>query len=93
MESFFKSARENIRVIIRFNVDLERAVMAVRFSDEIFGVQFHPEYDGNIMKEYIFHQEERLNEMGLDVDNLIKNVDRCTLSNTILSNFIDIISM
>ncbi len=26
-------------------VDLERAVMAIRFSDEIFGTQFHPEAD------------------------------------------------
>ncbi|WP_454059936.1 type 1 glutamine amidotransferase [Elizabethkingia ursingii] len=26
-------------------IDLERAVMAIRFSDEIFGTQFHPEAD------------------------------------------------
>lgn len=30
---------------IRPNVHLERALMAVRFSDEIFGTQFHPEAD------------------------------------------------
>ncbi|EEI90143.1 hypothetical protein HMPREF0765_4094 [Sphingobacterium spiritivorum ATCC 33300] len=30
---------------IRPHVDLERAVMAIRFSDEIFGTQFHPEAD------------------------------------------------
>lgn len=28
---------------IRPDVDLERAIMAVRFSDEFFGTQFHPE--------------------------------------------------
>ncbi|MGJ1284129.1 type 1 glutamine amidotransferase [Sphingobacterium spiritivorum] len=30
---------------IRPHIDLERAVMAIRFSDEIFGTQFHPEAD------------------------------------------------
>jgi GMP synthase-like glutamine amidotransferase len=27
----------------RPHINLERAIMAVRFSDEIFGTQFHPE--------------------------------------------------
>lgn len=30
---------------IRPHVDLERAIMAVRFSEEFFGTQFHPEAD------------------------------------------------
>src|SRR5690606_2323055 len=29
----------------RPNVDLERCIMAIRFSDEIIGTQFHPEAD------------------------------------------------
>lgn len=28
---------------LRLHINLERAVMAIRFSDEIFGTQFHPE--------------------------------------------------
>ncbi len=35
---------------IRPYVKLERAVMAIRFSDEIFGTQFHPEADANGMR-------------------------------------------
>lgn len=30
---------------VRPHIQLERAVMAIRFSDEIFGTQFHPEAD------------------------------------------------
>lgn len=30
---------------VRPHIDLERAVMAIRFSNEIFGTQFHPEAD------------------------------------------------
>lgn len=43
---------------IRPHVDLERAVMAIRFSPEIFGTQFHPEADVIGMKFY-FGQEEK----------------------------------
>ncbi len=43
---------------IRPHVPLERAVMAVRFSPEMVGVQFHPEADGDGMLVH-FKEEER----------------------------------
>jgi homoserine O-succinyltransferase/O-acetyltransferase len=43
---------------IRPHIDLERAVMAVRISDEFFGTQFHPEADAIGMNIY-FQQEEK----------------------------------
>lgn len=43
---------------IRPHVDLERAVMAIRFSKEVFGVQFHPEADSEGMLKY-FHREDK----------------------------------
>ena len=42
---------------IRPHVPLERAVMAVRFSDEIIGVQFHPEADPEGMRKHFKHSE------------------------------------
>lgn len=42
----------------RPHVDLERAIMAVRVSDEIIGTQFHPEADPESMY-YHFKQPER----------------------------------
>jgi GMP synthase-like glutamine amidotransferase len=47
---------------IRPNVPLERAVMAIRFSSEIFGVQFHPEADAQGMLRY-FGKEEKRNQI------------------------------
>ncbi|GAA4409404.1 hypothetical protein GCM10023187_32620 [Nibrella viscosa] len=44
---------------IRPHVNLERAVMAVRFSDEIFGTQFHPEADGEGMLRYFMTDEKK----------------------------------
>lgn len=43
---------------IRPHVEFERAIMAVRISDEIFGTQFHPEADYESMY-YHFKQPER----------------------------------
>ena len=46
---------------IRPHVDLERAVMAIRFSDHIFGTQFHPEADDEGMLRYFLQDEKKAN--------------------------------
>ena len=43
----------------RPHILLERAVMAVRFSPEIFGTQFHPEADAEGMLHYFEKEEKR----------------------------------
>jgi homoserine O-succinyltransferase/O-acetyltransferase len=43
----------------RPHVHLERAVMAVRFSKEIFGTQFHPEADAEGMLRYFLKDEKK----------------------------------
>ncbi len=44
---------------IRPNVPLERAVMAIRFSNEIFGTQFHPEADAEGMMRYFKRDDKK----------------------------------
>lgn len=44
---------------IRPNVPLERAIMAIRFSGEFFGVQFHPEADPEGMLEHFMDPERQ----------------------------------
>lgn len=44
---------------IRPHVPLERAIMAVRFTNEIFGTQFHPEADGEGMLRYFMKDEKK----------------------------------
>jgi len=63
---------------------------AVRYSRYIWGVQFHPEFDVDIMKEYILNQKESLIELGFNVEKLQENVARCDISNTVLKNFMEI---
>lgn len=63
---------------------------AVRFSTNTWGVQFHPEFDKEVMKEYILNQNEGLKKLGLDAKSLLQKVDRCEMSHQILHNFIQI---
>lgn len=44
---------------IRPHVQLERAVMAVRFSNEIAGTQFHPEADAEGMLRYFLQEDKK----------------------------------
>lgn len=44
---------------IRPHVDLERAVMAIRFSKEIIGTQFHPEADAAGIGRHFANEEKR----------------------------------
>lgn len=44
---------------IRTNIELERAIMAVRFSSEFVGTQFHPEADRPGMKRYFRREENK----------------------------------
>jgi homoserine O-succinyltransferase/O-acetyltransferase len=43
----------------RPHVPLARALMAVRFTPEIFGTQFHPEADGDGMLRYLLTDEKK----------------------------------
>jgi GMP synthase-like glutamine amidotransferase len=43
----------------RPHIPLERAIMAIRFSKEIFGVQFHPEADSEGMMRYFKRADKR----------------------------------
>jgi homoserine O-succinyltransferase len=64
---------------VRPHIPLERAIMAIRFSDEVFGTQFHPEADAEGMLHY-FQQEERMmaviKEYGIEkYESMIDHLD------------------
>lgn len=44
----------------RPHIDLERAVMAIRFNDAIIGMQFHPEADAVGMRMYLLRDDKKL---------------------------------
>jgi GMP synthase (glutamine-hydrolysing) len=60
---------------------------AFRLGECAWGVQFHPEYDTRIMREYINGQAEKLKAAGRDVDALLRAVTDTPVAGRILSRF------
>ena len=48
----------------RSQSDLQRAMMAIRFSDEMIGTQFHPEADSDGMRKHFTEQERIIAVIG-----------------------------
>lgn len=62
---------------IRPHINLERAVMAIRFSDEIFGTQFHPEADPEGMMTNLEDDTNRAAMIeNFGVEKFLETVDR-----------------
>lgn len=62
---------------VRPHIHLERAVMAIRFSEEIFGTQFHPEADSKGMLENLKDQKNRdamIENFGME--KYLETIDR-----------------
>ncbi|MFA6275932.1 MAG: GMP synthase [Pedobacter sp.] len=80
----------------RPHVNLERCIMAIRFSDEIIGTQFHPEADPIGMKMYLLQDEKKTaiiknhgEDKYNDMLNSLDDPDRITLTQSvILPNFL-----
>ena len=81
---------------IRTHVEYERAIMAVRFSEEMVGTQFHPEADPDGMMVHFTKEENRdkvvLNYGIAKYDSMMSQLeeeDKIALTyKTILPNFI-----
>lgn len=81
----------------RPHIALERCVMAIRFSEQIIGTQFHPEADPVGIKMYLLQDEKKnaiIENHGADkywdMLNSLDNPDRITLTQSvILPNFLD----
>lgn len=103
----YQVIRSNIRVFrkhhakilsmekIRNHVELERAIMAVRFSDEIVGTQFHPEADPEGFLHILQRKEVREETIRLRgkskyhqmLEDLLDEEKVLKTYNTILPNF------
>jgi len=61
---------------------------AIRFTETCYGVQFHPEIDGEIMRGYIETRREILAAEGLDPDALWSAVEDGSAGSETLRNFV-----
>jgi len=60
----------------------------IRFSPTCYGVQFHPEFDGEIMRGYVAQRAELLLDEGFDPERLGERASDTPMSGRILQNFV-----
>lgn len=75
----FKELGMKITAIEKFrpHINLERAVMAVRFSEEIFGTQFHPEANPEGMIENLKDEKNKLAMIeNFGMEKYLETIDR-----------------
>lgn len=65
---------------------------AFYLEDNIWGVQFHPEFTVEVMVEYILEKKDELLETGYEPDKLIQNLHRENLGEKLIKNFLKIVN-
>ncbi|MFO0757564.1 MAG: glutamine amidotransferase [Byssovorax sp.] len=61
---------------------------AIRFSETCYGVQFHPEIDGEVMRAYISARREVLSAEGFAVDEMLSRAHDGDEGRRALRNFV-----
>jgi len=63
---------------------------AARFDSTTWGVQFHPEFDADVMRGYLEHFREAFTKNGTDVDALLAGVRETPASASLLRRFMNL---
>jgi len=60
-------------------------------GERAWGVQFHPEFDAEIISEYVNHYRKELSQEGIDPDETLNNVSDSAYGPQILAKFYHLI--
>jgi len=66
---------------------------AIRFSENAWGVQYHPEFSGPVMSKYINYRSDALREEGLDPDQLLTKVTETEQALSVLERFAKLVNV
>jgi len=59
----------------------------IRFAENVWGVQFHPEFSASVTSDYIRHRAEALRKEGLDPGQLLDKVTNTEEAKSVLKKF------
>ncbi len=65
----------------------------IRFAENVWGVQFHPEFSAAVMSEYIRYRADAIREEGLDPEQLLENVTDTEVAKSVLGKFTESIKV
>lgn len=65
---------------------------AIRFSENAWGVQFHPEFSGPVMSEYIKCRAEAICAEGLNSERLLGKITETEEARAVLGRFAELVN-
>ena len=68
------------------------ACAAVRFAERVWGVQFHPEFDREIVGHYAMTRADALRDEGLDPEAIARAATDAPTGARVLSRFVDLLN-
>jgi len=75
------------KAAIRLAANTHEPNHAFRLGECAWGIQFHPEFNLDIMRSYIEEQQNELESAGLDVSQLLESVSETPIAAQVLKNF------
>lgn len=60
---------------------------AIRFAENVWGVQFHPEFSAPVLSDYIRYRADALREEGLDPEHLLSHTADTEEAKSVLQRF------
>jgi GMP synthase (glutamine-hydrolysing) len=67
------------------------ANFAIRFADQAWGVQFHPEFSRQVMSKYIIYRANQLRKEGINPEDLLDQTAATSEAQSLLRNFVKIV--
>ncbi|MDX2428397.1 MAG: glutamine amidotransferase [Xanthomonadales bacterium] len=64
---------------------------AIRFAENAWGVQFHPEFSAPVVSDYIRYRTDALREEGLNPEQLMANVTETEEAASVLRKFVKLL--
>lgn len=64
---------------------------AIRFSENAWGVQYHPEFSAPVMSDYIHYRAGALREEGLNPEELMASVTETEEAASVLRKFVELL--
>ena len=90
----FASQTSHSEVVLKLPPGAERLAtsplddnFAIRFAENVWGVQFHPEFYVPVMSEYIQYRAEAIREEGLNPECLLEKTTDTEDANSVLRKF------
>ncbi|MGA9575138.1 MAG: glutamine amidotransferase [Lysobacterales bacterium] len=65
---------------------------AIRFAENVWGVQFHPEFSAEVVSDYIRYRADVLRKEGMDPEQLLANTTGAEEAASVLRKFTDLVS-